>query len=329
MDRRETVRLPKFDYKQPKNIQEACAILGDEPSAKLLAGGTDLLVNMKHKVETPATIVSLKGLSDLSYVRQTKGSLRIGALTPLKNVYTDPYVAQQLKGLAIAASSVGSYHHQVMGTIGGNVCQQTRCKYFNQSKWWRSSRPTCFKAGGDMCHVAKKEHVCYSTYCGDVAPALLVLNAEVALTGKGGARQVPLESIFSGEGKTPLKLEPGEIVIEIVIPEQSADGFSTYKKSANRGSIDFPVVGCALWTSSKTGESRMAFTAVDRKPVRALQLEDFLKGKQLNEETIQAVDGLVAKDARLMMSSIDSLAYKRKLMGLLAKDALSESTGGK
>lgn len=323
------MRLPKFDYKQPKSIQEACAILGDEPSAKLLAGGTDLLVNMKHKVETPTTIVSLTALSDLNYVRQTKGSLRIGALTPLKKVYDDPYVAQELKALAIAASSVGSYHHQVMGTIGGNLCQQTRCKYFNQSKWWRSSRPTCFKAGGDLCHVAKKERVCYSTYCGDVAPALLVLGAEVVVTGKAGSKQVPLETIFSGEGKTPLRLEPVEIVTEIAIPDQSAEGFSAYKKSANRGSIDFPVVGCALWTSSKTGESRVAFTAVDRKPIRALQLEDFLRGKQLNDETIQAVDGLVAKEARLMMSSIDSLAYKRKLMGLLAKAALSEAMGGK
>lgn len=323
------MRLPKFEYKQPQSIQEVSAILLDQPDAKVLAGGTDLLVNLKHGVERPSVVVSLKGLSDLDYVRKANGSLRIGALTPLKKVYNDPYVAQKLGALAEAASSVGSYHHQTMGTIGGNLCQQTRCKYFNQSKWWRNARPICFKAGGDLCHVAKKEHVCYSTYCGDVAPALLVLNAEVALAGKGGSRQVPLESIFSGVGKTPLNLEPGEILTEIVIPEQAADGFSTYKKSANRGSIDFPVVGAALWRSSSTGESRIALTAVDRKPVRARQLEDFLRGKQLNEETIEAVDGLVAKETQLMMSSIDSLSYKRKLMGLLVKGALSEAMGGR
>jgi len=322
------VRLPKFDYKQPGSIQEACAILLDQPSAKVLAGGTDLLVNMKHRVETPTTLVSLKGLPDLSYVRQTNGALKIGALTPLKTVYNDPYVAEKLPALAISASSVGSYHHQTMGTIGGNLCQQTRCKYFNQSKWWRSARPLCFKAGGEPCHVAKKEHVCYSTYCGDVAPALLVMNAEVVLSGREGSRQIPLEDIFSGEGKKPLKLEPGEIMTEIVISEQAAKGFSTYKKSANRASIDFPIVGAALWISSSTGESRIAFTAVDRKPVRALQLEEFLRGKQLNKELMQGVDSLVAKEAHLMMSSIDSLSYKRKLMGLLVKGALSEAPGG-
>jgi len=323
------VRLPKFDYRSPNSIQEASAILLEEPSARVLAGGTDLLVNMKHKVETPAVVVSLAAVPDLNYVKKAEGALRIGALTPLKRVYTDSFVAQKLPALAIAASSVGSYHHQTMGTLGGNLCQQTRCKYFNQSKWWRSSRPVCFKAGGEMCHVAKKEHACYSTYCGDVAPALLVLKAEVVLTGKAGVRQVPLESIYSGEGKMPLTLQQGELLTEIVIPEQAADGFSTYKKFANRGSIDFPIVGAAFWTSKMTGESRIAFTAVDRKPLRALQLEDFMKGKQLGSQVIEAVDGLAAKEARLMLSSIDSLSQKRQLMGQLVKKAIGEAMGGR
>jgi 4-hydroxybenzoyl-CoA reductase subunit beta len=326
--RRETVRLPKFEYRRPESIQEASAILVDNPSARVLSGGTDLLVNMKFKVETPSTIVSLKGLQNQNYVKKGAGLLRIGALTPLKSVYNDPYVAEKLPALAVAAASVGSYHHQTMGTIGGNLCQQTRCKYFNQSKWWRSSRELCFKAGGEMCHVAKKVQVCYSTYCGDVAPALLVLNAEVVLSGKAGSRQVPLEDIYSGQGKSPLKLEPGEILTEILIPEQAAEGFSTYKKFANRASIDFPIVGAAFWTSRTAAESRIALTAVDRKPLRARQLEDFMKGKPLGDEVIEAVDGLVAKDARLMMSSTDSLSIKRRMMGQLVKSAIREAMGG-
>jgi 4-hydroxybenzoyl-CoA reductase subunit beta len=327
-DRRKTVRLPKFEYRRPASVQEAASILLDQPSARVLAGGTDLLVNMKHRVETPSEIVSLKGLTDLNYVRQTDGIAKIGALTPLKRVYNDPFVAEKLPALAIAASSVGSYHHQTMGTIGGNLCQQTRCKYFNQSKWWRSARPLCFKAGGVQCHVANKENVCYSTYCGDVAPALLVLNAEVVLTGPDDSRQVPVEAIFSGDGKAPLNLDPGEILTEIVIPEQVGDAFSTYKKTANRGSIDFPIVGAAFWTSRSTGESRIALTAAHRKPVRSWQLESFLRGKQPSEETIEAVDSLIAKETQLMMSSIDSLSYKRKLMGQLVKSALSDVMGG-
>lgn len=323
------MRLPKFEYRQPESMKEACEILLDQPSARVLAGGTDLIVNMKHRVETPTTLVNLKRVAGQSYVRKEKGALRIGALTPLKHVYKDPFVAEKLPALATAASSVGSYHHQTMGTIGGNLCQQTRCKYFNQSKWWRSARPLCFKAGGHLCHVAKKEGVCYSTYCGDVAPALLVLDAEVVLSGKDGSRQVPLESIYSGEGKMPLHLERGEILKEIVIPDSSCTAFSTYKKFANRGSIDFPIVGGAFWTSTATGESRIALTAVDRKPVRARQLEEFMRGKPLGQESIEAVDGLVTKEARLMKSSIDSLSFKRKLMGLLVKESIKEAMGGR
>jgi 4-hydroxybenzoyl-CoA reductase subunit beta len=323
------VRLPKFEYRRPASVEEACEILHDQPSARVLAGGTDLLVNMKHKVETPSTIVSLKGLKDREYVRKENGAVRIGALTPLKKVYNDPVVAENLPGLSAAASSVGSYHHQTMGTIGGNLCQQTRCKFFNQSKWWRSARPLCYKAGGEICHVAKKEGVCYSTYCGDVAPALLVLNAEVVLSGKEGSRQIPLEEIYSGEGKTPLGIGHGEILTEIVIPEGASDGFATYKKFANRGSIDFPIVGAAFWRSNSTGESRVGLTAVDRKPIRARQLEDFMKDKELGDDVIEEVDSLVGKEARLMMSSIDSLTIKRKMMRILVRSAIEQARGGR
>lgn len=323
------MRLPKFNYMRPESIQEACAALLDQPGAKALAGGTDLLVNMKHRVETPSTVVNLKGLQSLDAIRKDDGALTVGALTPLKRVYEHPFVAQHLPVLAVAASSVGSYHHQVMGTIGGNLCQQTRCKYFNQSKWWRSARPLCYKAGGKICHVAKKEQVCYSTYCGDVAPALLALNAEVVLAAKEGSRQIPLADLYSGEGKTPLTLKPGEILTQIIIPEDSTRGVSIYKKFANRQSIDFPIVGAAVWRSDTTGESRVAFTAVDRRPLRAMQLEDFMRGKPLGDELFEGIDRLVAKEARLMMSSTDSIAFKRKLMGLLVKDAIGQAMGGK
>jgi 4-hydroxybenzoyl-CoA reductase subunit beta len=273
-------------------------------------------------------LVSLKGLPDLNYIEKDNGALRIGALTPLKKVYSHPFVAEKLSALALAASSVGSYHHQTMGTIGGNLCQQTRCKYFNQSEWWRSTRPLCFKAGGEVCHVVNQKGVCFSTYCGDVAPALLVLKAEAVIFGKSGARRVPLENIYSGEGKAPLTLERGEIMTAIVIPDDAADGFSTYRKFANRQSSDFPVVGAAFFRSNKTGETRIALTGVDRKPVRAGQLEDFLKGNPIGEDAAAEIEDLVAKEARPVKSSLGSPSYKRKLMTLAVKQAIREAGGG-
>ena len=203
------MRLPKFKYLEPESIEEASSLLLDDPGAKVFAGGTDLLVNMKHRVEMPATLVNIKKIKGLDTIRQENGALRIGALTPLKKIYQDPTISENAPVLAQAASSVGSYHHQVMGTIGGNLCQQNRCKFFNQSQWWRSANAPCLKVGGAVCHVVQKQEACYSSYCGDLAPALLVLEAKVLLKGNKGSREIPLQNFFSGDGRTPLDLGTG------------------------------------------------------------------------------------------------------------------------
>lgn len=324
---RDTVRLPRFDYVEAKSVQEACSILRQEPGAKVLAGGTDLLVNMKHRVEVPGRVVNIKKIPGLDFIRQENGVLRIGALTPLKKIYSTPLVRKKLPALASAASSVGSYHHQSMGTIGGNICQQNRCMYFNQSQWWRSARPTCYKAGGEICHVVNKKEICYSSYCGDVAPVLLVLGAKAILEGQGEVREIPLASLFSGEGKLPLVFREGEILTEITIPAESIDGFSTYVKFSNRGSIDFPIVGHALWASQEKKQYRACFTAVDRKPLRAQNVEDFLKGKDLSEEVVAEASALASKEGTPVKNSLYSPSYKRKMMGLLLKCTMNEAMG--
>jgi 4-hydroxybenzoyl-CoA reductase subunit beta len=312
---------------EPKTIKEACAILNGDPAAKILAGGTDLLVNMKHRVEVPSVVVNLKRVSGLDFIEQDNGTLRIGALTSLKKIYTTPLVREKVPALSQAASSVGSYHHQTMGTLGGNLCQQNRCMYFNQSQWWRSARPTCYKAGGEICHVANKKEVCYSSYCGDVAPALLVLNAQVILESKGKAREVPLEHFFSGDGKNPLVLEKGEILTEVSIPEEAMKGFSTYIKFAHRESIDFPIVGHAFWASAKGKTYRASFTAVGRRPLRVKDIEAVLKGKDLNEELVEEASRLAPKEARPVKNSVYSPSYKRRMMGVLLRYSMNKAIG--
>lgn len=322
------MRLPKFKYLEPKSIQEASSILLDNPEARLLAGGTDLLVNMKHRVETPSFLVSIKRISGLDFTEQKNGALRIGALTSLKRIYRNPLVRKKLPGLSRAASSVGSYHHQTMGTLGGNICQQNRCKYFNQSKWWRSSRPLCFKAGGETCYVQNKKSVCYSSYCGDVAPILLTLDARAILESKKARREISVENLFSGDGKNPLNLKAGEILTEVAIPEEAMDGLSTYLKFANRDSIDFPIAGMGVWVSVKKKEMRVSFTAVDRRPVRAKGVEKFLRGKDLSEQTLEDAVNIAAKEVTPVKTSVYSPSYKRTLMGLLLKSALTDVARG-
>lgn len=319
------MRLPKFDYFEPKNINEAVSILQNEPAARILAGGSDLLVNMKHRVECPPVVVNIKRLADLNYIRQDNGDIRIGALTPLKEIYMTAPVKDNLPGLAQAASAVGSYHHQVMGTFGGNICQQNRCKFFNQSQWWRRSRPTCFKAGGEICHVVNKKEICYSTYCGDLAPALLALNAAIRVAGNGGEREISLKELFTGNGKAPLNLDGAEILTEIVIPRVSTKGVLIYMKFANRASIDFPIVGTAFWASTDQNKYRVAFTAVDRKPLRALNIEACLKDKELNDENITEACDLAAKEAKPVKTSVYSATHKRKMMGLLLRSAAEKA----
>jgi CO/xanthine dehydrogenase FAD-binding subunit len=128
------VRLPKFEYFEPLDLKEAISILQSDPSARVLAGGTDLLVNMKHRVECAQAVVNLKGIGGLDYIKQDNGAVRIGALTNLKRLYMTPMIVENLPGLAEAAQAVGSYHHQAMGSLAGNICQQNRCKFFNQSR---------------------------------------------------------------------------------------------------------------------------------------------------------------------------------------------------
>jgi 4-hydroxybenzoyl-CoA reductase subunit beta len=238
-----------------------------------------------------------------------------------------PVIIEKLPGLALAAEAVGSYHHQVMGTVVGNICQQNRCKYFNQSQWWRSSRPTCYKAGGEICHVVNKKETCYASYCGDIAPVLLVLNARILVMGPQGKKEINLEDLFSGDGKAPLNLSPGDIVTEVIIPAPDMNAASGYSKFANRESIDFPILGAAFWAAPGNRQYRLAFTAVERKPVRALQVEAFLDGKELNQKNIAAAGELAATAAKPVKNSVYSPSYKRRMMGLLLKEAAFQAMG--
>jgi 4-hydroxybenzoyl-CoA reductase subunit beta len=317
------VRLPKFKYLEPGSIAEAAAMLLDDPGAKVFAGGTDLLVNMKHRVETPGTLVNLKKIKGLDYIREVDGTLRIGALTPLKKIYGDPGIGARFPVLAQAAAAVGSYHHQVMGTAGGNLCQQNRCKFFNQSQWWRSANAPCLKVGGRVCHVVPKQETCYSSYCGDLAPALLVLEARVLVQKNKEEREIPLPAFYSGDGQAPLTLERGEVLTEVIIPEAAPGGFSQYVKFANRESIDFPIVGLALRTSPEEKEYRLAFTAVDRRPLRGQKVEAFLNGKPLAPDVVAEAARLASKEAAPVKNSLYAPSYKRMLMGRLLQSMLT------
>jgi 4-hydroxybenzoyl-CoA reductase subunit beta len=314
------MRLPVFIHRQPADSAGVISALMEDPGAKVLAGGTDLLVNMKHRIEMPKRLVSLKKVTDLKGIHVEGDSTIIHAATTLKEIRRNSELERKFPALVQAAMSVGSYRHQAMGTLGGNLCQNTRCRFFNQSWQWRQARSLCCKVGGEECHAIGMKHTCFSTYSGDVAPALLVLDASVRITGPDGLRESPLSNLYSKDGLTPLTLGRGEFLTAVVIPGAAARGKSHYEKFSLRGSIDFPIVGAAVWRGS--GSVRVAYTGVDRAPVRAAELEAELAGKEVTDASIKGSATLAHKAAKIAPTSVHPVSFKRELMGVLFVKAM-------
>ncbi|MBW2029194.1 MAG: FAD binding domain-containing protein [Deltaproteobacteria bacterium] len=322
------MRLPKMEYVTPDTLEEACGILEKEGGgARILAGGTDLLVACKLRNLNPALIVSLRCIQDLKGISFEVGhGLRIGAMTPLADIRNDAAILRHYPALAQAAASVGAIQLQHMGTLGGNLCLDTRCIYYNQSESWRKSRPACFKMGGQVCHVVPKGGSCYAVFSGDMAPALIAHDALARLVSKSGERVVPVEELYTGDGKRPIGLNPGEILSNVMIkPPDGAN--SIYLKYRVRPAIDFPLAGVAV--RLKTGKKRVCedcsivLTAVGPSPNEAAEAGDLLKGKPIG-------DGLVYQAAEKAAGSAYPVAnvagstpsYRRRMVEILTRRAL-------
>lgn len=321
------MRLPKFEYLEPKSLKEAVKALAADPGGTLLlAGGTDLLVNMKHGVVQPKRLINLKVIPKLNYVLDGKDGIRIGALTTLHDLASSPLIQKRYPVLGQGAKEVASYTHQVMGTLSGNLCQGNRCRLYNQSIFWRSVRPACYKAGGEICHVVRKPKECHSTYCGDMAPVLIAMDAKIKLVSPVGERTLSLKRLYTHNGKKPLSLKKGEILKEIFVPSPS--GQTLYLKWRLRDSLEFPIVSLALHfeknRENKIDRTRIVFSGVGAGPVEASGAEKILRDGLLNTQTIEKASGQVMKEISPMRTSLTSPAYKRKMAGILLRQALEK-----
>jgi len=321
------MRLPKFKYLEPKTLKGAAKALALDPGGSvILAGGTDLLVNMKHRVIQPRRIVNLKEIPRLSYIYEGKDGLKIGALTTLHDLASSQAVKDKYPSICQAAMGVGAYAHQAMGTIGGNLCQGTRCRFYNQSVFWRSVRHPCYKTGGKTCHVVRGQEECHSTYCGDMAPVLVALDSRIKITGPGGERIISLKKLYTGNGKKPISLRKGEFIKEILIPPPS--GKTLYLKWRLRDSLDFPIVSVALHLDQNGNnpikKAKIVFSAVGSGPVETREAERLLRGAMLDGQLIERVSTGAVKEISPMRTSTASPAYKRKMAGILLRQALEE-----
>jgi 4-hydroxybenzoyl-CoA reductase subunit beta len=324
------MRLPPFRYLAPRSEGEAARILADHgQEAMAVAGGTDLYPNMKRRQFEPKVLVGLRGLPSARGVRVSRG-LEIGALATLTEVSESPEVVAGWPSLARAAGLVSSPPLRNVGTIGGNLCVDTRCNYYNQSAFWRESIGHCMKKDGDICLVAPGSKICWAISSSDTAPMLMALGAEVTLAGPRDERRIPVATLYGPDGIHYLAKRPDEILTRIHVPER-AGWRTTYRKLRRRGSIDFPILSVAiaarLAPSGEVEQIRIVLGSVHTSPVVAGDAEAFLEGKKLDPESIEMAAGIAYKPAKPLDNADLSYAWRKRMARLEVSRALREVAG--
>jgi len=318
------LRLPWFEHRAPRSVAEAAKILaGEGARAMLIAGGTDLLPNMKRRHQAPQVLVSLGAIPELKNFSNGSGTSYGSALT-LTQVFQNEKTPAALRHAAI---QVATPHIRNMGTLGGNLCLDTRCNYYNQSYEWRKAIDFCLKKDGDICWVATASKRCVAVSSTDTAPALIALKASVKLVSAKGEREIPVEALFQNDGIDYLSRAPDEILTEVRVP---AGWKSTYWKLRRRGSFDFPIlgVGVALKLEKEIiTEARIALGAVASRPFLVEKAGEFLKGKKLTDEVIAEAAGMVANRAKPMDNTDMDLYWRKEVADDFAGYALRELRG--
>ncbi|MCX7139632.1 MAG: FAD binding domain-containing protein [Proteobacteria bacterium] len=324
------MRLPWFQFKAPTSVAEAARILaGEGPRGMLIAGGTDLLPNMKRRQQTPATLISLNRVEGLKKIANGSG-LALGAGLTLTEVVRAGAVREKYRGLYQAAAQVASPHLRNMGTLGGNLCLDTRCNYYNQNEDWREAIGYCMKKEGKTCWVATASKRCLAVSSTDTAPALIALGAKVRLVSSGGERELELASLYNNDGMDYITRKADEILTEVVLPD-AAGWKSTYWKLRRRGSFDFPLLGVAVAARAAPDgtllEARLVLGAVASQPIVATKASEFLVGKKLTDEVIAEAGKLAASRAKPMDNTDLDVYWRKEVVPNYVGYALREIRG--
>jgi len=324
------MRLPWFQYQAPASVAEAARMLaGEGPRGMLIAGGTDLLPNMKRRQQTPATLISLKRVEGLKKIADGRG-LALGAGLTLTEVVGAPAVREKYRGLWQAAAQVASPHLRNMGTLGGNLCLDTRCNYYNQNEDWREAIGYCMKKEGKTCWVATASKRCLAVSSTDTAPALIALGARVRLVSAAGERELELASLYNNDGIAYLTRSADEILTEVLLPE--AGGWkSTYWKLRRRGSFDFPLLGVAAAARAAPDgtvlDARLVLGAVSSQPIVASRASEYLAGRKLTDEVIAEAGALAASRAKPMDNTDLDVYWRKEVVPSYVGYALRELRG--
>ncbi len=321
--------ITSFRLQSPRSAADAVARLAANPQARLISGGTDLIPNLRHGLGAPESLIDLSGLAELANIERSTQGWRIGAGVTLAQLAQHEAITTQLPLLAQAALAVAAPSHRTVATVGGNLCLDTRCSFYNQSQWWRESNHYCLKHGGDVCHVAPQGKRCYAAWSGDMAPALIALNASIDILSPTGSRQLQLADFYIDDGAQPLTLAADELVTAVQLPAQSEGMRCGYRKARQRGAIDFPLAGvaiCCVASNSAVTELRVALTGTNSRPF-LLTGTQALCGQPLNPELFMGLGKLVQKQVNPMRTTGTSAAYRRQVAAVLTQRLLRELVG--
>jgi 4-hydroxybenzoyl-CoA reductase subunit beta len=332
--------LPDFKLLRPRSVEEAVEFLGTrstrggtgdspaqaDPAIRIIAGGTDLIPSMRQKLFEPDHVLDLRGIAALRGIRpQPDGGVEIGVLTTLRAIERSDFLRQHYSVLTEAVATVASPVLRNMGTIGGNICLDTRCLWYNQSLTWRKGCGFCIKKDGDLCHVAPGGTKCWAVFSGDTPPALLCLNAEIEIASFHGTRRLPLQDFYTGLGDNYRNLQPNELVTRIFLPASSANYRGVYRKLRVRGSIDYPLAGVAVVMKRRNGhvaDARIGITAVNPAPLLVKGAGELLSGKALTDTLAEAAGDVAARTAKPLTTSALTPEYRREMIRVFTKRAI-------
>lgn len=330
------MRLPKFQYRAARTVDEALDWLDEfapgatkDPEARvmLMAGGTDVLPNMKHKVFTPKVVIGLRSVASLRGITyDPERGLRIGAGVRLSEVAASALIQQRYPALAAAAASVSTPQLRQMGTMGGNLCLDTRCNYYNQSDFWRHAREFCLKKGSDICRVAPNGTGCYAVSSCDTAPVLIAFGATARVASRAGERITPVSALYHDDGIHPTRLHDGEALTDIYLPAIHGDWRSTYEKYRVRGAFDFPIASVAAvarFTDGVCTEARLTLQGVATAPLPLPEADALLRGRRWTAEVIEEAAEIAYRAAHPMDNTSGTIALRKRIIRAYTRQALA------
>lgn len=324
------MRLPLFEFRAPRSIAEAARILDGEGSRAMpLAGGTDLLPNMKRRQQVPQTLMSLRSIESLGELHCEASGARLGACLTLAEISVDHRFRNGMTALAQAASLVATPPIRNAATLGGNLCLDTRCNYYDQNYEWRKAIHFCLKKDGDTCWVAPSSPKCMAVSSTDTAPALIALGARVRLVSHGGEREIAVADLYNNDGLDYIRRKPNELLTEVML--DSLHGWkSTYWKLRRRGSFDFPVLSVAAAariSRDRVDDARIVIGSAASRPLVAVEAAKVLLGRRLDTESIAEAAAQAARIAKPLDNTDFDMSWRKKVTGEFVTFALQELRG--